>query len=60
MESTWAPLKREIQHMHGDLETMTRTQLRAILFAYIEKLLEPPTTPSPTRSLRTPTASQAA
>ena len=36
MESTWATIKREIQHIHGDWETMTRSQLRTVLFDYIE------------------------
>ncbi len=36
MESTWATIKREIRHIHGDWETMTRSQLRTILFDYIE------------------------
>ena len=36
MESTWATLKREIRHIHGDWETMTRSQLRTVLFDYIE------------------------
>jgi len=36
MESTWATIKREIRHIHGDWEQMTRSQLRTILFAYIE------------------------
>ncbi|MEZ5246704.1 MAG: DDE-type integrase/transposase/recombinase [Acidimicrobiales bacterium] len=36
MESTWATIKKEIRHMHGDWETMTRSQLRTILFDYIE------------------------
>lgn len=36
MESTWATIKKEIRHIHGDWETMTRRQLRSILFDYIE------------------------
>jgi len=36
MESTWATIKREIRHIHGDWETMTRSQLRTVLFDYIE------------------------
>ena len=36
MESTWATIKREILHIHGDWATMTRSQLRTILFDYIE------------------------
>ena len=36
MESTWATLKREIRHIHGDWSQMTRSQLRTVLFAYIE------------------------
>ena len=36
MESTWATIKREIRHIHGDWATMTRSQLRTILFDYIE------------------------
>lgn len=36
MESTWATIKKEIHHIHGDWTQMTRSQLRTILFAYIE------------------------
>ncbi len=36
MESTWATVKKEIHHIHGDWEHMTRSQLRTILFDYIE------------------------
>lgn len=36
MESTWATIKREIRHIHGPWSEMTRSQLRSILFAYIE------------------------
>jgi len=36
MESTWATIKREIRHIYGDWSKMTRSQLRTILFAYIE------------------------
>lgn len=36
MESTWATLKRELRHLHGPCEQMTRGQLRTALFAYIE------------------------
>ncbi len=36
MESTWATIKRDIRHIHGPWETMTRSQLRTILFDYIE------------------------
>lgn len=36
MESTWATLKREIRHIHGDWDNMTRSQLRTVLFDYIE------------------------
>ena len=36
MESTWATIKKEIRHIHGDWETMTRSQLRTVLFDYIE------------------------
>jgi putative transposase len=36
MESTWATVKKEIHHIHGDWEQMTRSQLRTILFDYIE------------------------
>jgi transposase InsO family protein len=36
MESTWATVKKEIRHIHGDWATMTRSQLRTILFDYIE------------------------
>jgi transposase InsO family protein len=36
MESTWATIKREIRHIHGDWTQLTRPQLRTILFDYIE------------------------
>jgi transposase InsO family protein len=36
MESTWATLKKEIRHLHGPWSDMTRSQLRTVLFAYIE------------------------
>ena len=36
MESTWATVKKEIRHIHGVWATMTRSQLRTILFDYIE------------------------
>ena len=36
MESAWATLKKEIRHLHGDWRQLTRSQLRTILFDYIE------------------------
>ena len=36
MEATWATLKREIRHIHRDWRTITRSELRTILFDYIE------------------------
>lgn len=36
MEAVWATLKREIRHLHGDWRQLTRSQLRTILFDYIE------------------------
>lgn len=36
MEATWATIKREIRHIHGDWRTITRSELRTILFDYIE------------------------
>ncbi|MEZ5166529.1 MAG: IS3 family transposase [Acidimicrobiales bacterium] len=36
MESTWATVNKEIRHIHGDWEQMTRSQLRTVLFDYIE------------------------
>lgn len=36
MESTWATLKKEIRHIWGPWEKLTRSQLRTILFEYIE------------------------
>ena len=36
MESTSATLKREIRHLHGDWRHITRSELRTILFDYIE------------------------
>jgi hypothetical protein len=36
MEAVWATIKREIRHIHGDWSQLTRSQLRTILFDYIE------------------------
>lgn len=36
MESTWATVKRDLGHIHGDLTRLTRAELRTIVFAYIE------------------------
>ena len=36
MESTWAALKREIRHIWGLWEQLTRAELRTVLFDYIE------------------------
>jgi putative transposase len=36
METFWATAKKEIRHMHGPFNQMTRSQLRTILFDYIE------------------------
>jgi putative transposase len=36
MESTWAAIKREIAHIWGPWEQLQRSQLRTILFEYIE------------------------
>ncbi len=36
MESTWAAIKRDIAHIWGPWEPRTRSQLRTILFEYIE------------------------
>ena len=36
IEATWATMKREIRHLHGDWNDKTRSEMRTILFAYIE------------------------
>ena len=36
MESTWAAIKRDLLHIHGPFERFTRSQMRTILFDYIE------------------------
>lgn len=36
MESTWPAIKKEIRHIWGPWEQLTRSQLRTILFGYIE------------------------
>ncbi len=36
IEAFWATLKREIRHLHGDWSVLTRSQLRTVLFDYIE------------------------
>lgn len=36
METFWATLKTEVRHIWGPWETITRSQLRTILFDYIE------------------------
>ncbi len=35
-EAFWATLKKEVHHIWGPIETFTRTELRTILFDYIE------------------------
>jgi transposase InsO family protein len=36
MEAFWATLKKEVRHIWGPWETITRSELRTILFDYIE------------------------
>jgi transposase InsO family protein len=36
MEAFWATLKKEVRHIWGPIETFTRSELRTILFDYIE------------------------
>jgi transposase InsO family protein len=36
MEAFWATLKKEVRHIWGPIERMTRSELRTILFDYIE------------------------
>jgi putative transposase len=36
MESFWATAKKEVRHLHGPFSQLTRSQLRTILFDYIE------------------------
>lgn len=36
MESFWGALKRELRHIHGRLESFTRSEMRTILFDHIE------------------------
>jgi transposase InsO family protein len=36
MESFWATLKKEVRHIWGPFDELTRSQLRTILFDYIE------------------------
>jgi putative transposase len=36
MEAFWATLKREVRHIWGGWEDRTRSELRTILFDYIE------------------------
>lgn len=36
MESTWATIKKEIRHIWGPWEQLTRSQLRTVLFEYVE------------------------
>lgn len=36
METFWATLKNEVRHIWGPWETITRSELRTILFDYIE------------------------
>ena len=35
-ESFWATAKREIEFMHGPVRQLTRSQLRTIIFEYVE------------------------
>ena len=37
MEAVWATLKREITHIHGGWRNRTRSELRTMLFDYIER-----------------------
>lgn len=36
MEAFWATLKKEVRHIWGPTSELTRSQLRTILFDYIE------------------------
>jgi putative transposase len=36
MEAFWATLKKEVRHIWGPIETFTRSELRTVLFDYIE------------------------
>lgn len=36
MESTWATMKREIGHIWGPISSFTRSEMRTIIFDYIE------------------------
>jgi transposase InsO family protein len=36
MESFWGTLKKEIAHIWGPIESFTRSEMRTILFDYIE------------------------
>ena len=36
MEAFWATLKKEVRHIWGPIETFTRSEMRTILFDYIE------------------------
>lgn len=36
MKATWATIKKELLHIWGPWEQLTRSQLRSILFDYVE------------------------
>ena len=36
IESLWGALRRELRHIHGDLEQLSRSQMRTILIDHIE------------------------
>lgn len=36
IEATWATMKREIEHIWGPIESFTRSEMRTIIFDYIE------------------------
>jgi hypothetical protein len=36
MESFWGHAKREIEFLHGQVRDLTRSQLRTIIFEYVE------------------------
>ena len=36
IESFWGALKRELRHIHGDIERFSRSEMRTILFDHIE------------------------
>ena len=54
MEAFWATLKKEIRHIWGPIDSFTRSEMRTILFDYIEVFYNPNATRSASRTAPPP------